>query len=261
MRRWLLAAACLAVSGPVQAAQGSDPLRSVMWETVREAILGAAPVEFDERVKVFAPLKVEDNMNVPVSVRVDGLPGVQEIVILADHNPIPKVLSFFPLQASPYIELRMKVQEATPIRAAARTIDGVWHVGGLRVDAAGGGCTAPSASQASKAWQDHLNELQGKAWKKADGRDRLRLRVVHPMDTGLVSGIPAFFIETMTIAAPDGAVLARLESHEPVSENPVFTFEMKGGGDYIVAGRDNNGNELAARIPAARDGFGLEVER
>ncbi|MGC2856928.1 quinoprotein dehydrogenase-associated SoxYZ-like carrier [Novispirillum sp. DQ9] len=259
MRRWLalLVPLCL-MAGPARAEE--DPLGSVLWDAVRGVLFADAAVVFDDRVQVFSPPRVEDTMDVPVEVAVEGLPGVTRIVVFADHNPIPRVLTFEPQRAQPRLSLRMKVQEATPIRAAALTADGVWHVGGLRVDAAGGGCTTPTASQASKLWETALNQVQARQWTRPDGGTRLRVRILHPMDTGLADGIPAMFIEDLRVTDLDGAPIARLYPAEPVSENPVFTFDLApgvGARGVLLSGRDNQGNELAARVAPADGPFGL----
>ena len=56
-------------------AADKDPLNSVMWDFLlkNELRLEADQVRFDERVEVYAPASVEDGMNVPVSVRVNGM--------------------------------------------------------------------------------------------------------------------------------------------------------------------------------------------
>ncbi len=236
----------------VQTAHGGDPLNSVMWEFVRDNVLQVDSVVFDERVKVYAPESVEDGMNVPVSVRVEGIEDIAEIVVLADHNPIQRALNFFPGRAEPFIAFRMKVQEATPIRAAVRAGDNTWYVGGVWLDAPGGGCTTASATQASRQWETDLNQLAARVWINADGDNRLRLRIIHPMDTGLVSSIPAFHLEELFLKSLQGEELARLEVFEPVSENPVFTFSIPGaateGSGYLLTGSDNDGNELTAQV-------------
>ncbi len=49
-----------------------------------------------------------------------------------------------------------------------------------------------------------------------------------------------------------GNDLARLETFEPISENPVFTFsvppDVTNGSGYRLEGRDNNGNQFAAHV-------------
>ena len=186
---------------------------------------------FDERVRVVAPASAEDALNVPVMVDASSLDAqdkVEEIVVFADMNPIPRILNYRPTGAKPLIGLRLKLQQATPIRAAARTRDGVWHVGGVFVDAAGGGCTSPALAHGDPDWESHLGEVQARAWAPAaDGAVRLRFRVRHPMDTGLAPGIPAFYLETLAIHDAQGRELGRIDTFEPVSENPVFTLESR----------------------------------
>lgn len=142
-RRAILACSMLPLAArPADDFEG-DPFRSHPWPQMRREFLGAqARVRFDDRVRVQGPAFAEDPMNVPISVRVDASLGpVEEIVVLVDRNPIRKVLSYFPLQALPSLALRFKLEQASPVRALARTRDGVWHAGGTWVDSAG--CSAP----------------------------------------------------------------------------------------------------------------------
>jgi sulfur-oxidizing protein SoxY len=236
----------------VRAEEMADPLASPLWPEIRTQILGNAPYVFDARVEVTAPPMAENSAQLPVAVRVHGLGRVREIVLFADYNPIPKILALRPLAAKPYVATRFKINMASPVRAAALAEDGLWHVGGVWVDAAGGGCTLPSAASADAAWQSRLGETQARAWLKGKGKiSRIRLRMIHPMDTGLAAGIPAFYLEHSRLRAVDGRVLAELDTFEPVSENPILTLEVEGragGQGLLFEGRDNNGNEFKARI-------------
>lgn len=119
-------ASILAVSAmAASAAVSDDPLQSANWGELRKAFFADAPVVFDDRVQVVAPARAEDSMNVPVGVNVEALGEVEEVVVIADHNPIVKVLQFYPLAARPMLSFRVKLQQATPVRAIARTKDGV----------------------------------------------------------------------------------------------------------------------------------------
>jgi len=95
-----------------------DPLDSPAWAVMHERILDNEPVVFDDRVVVRTPEFAEDPMNVPVSVTVNALEGIQDIVIFADLNPIQKVMEFKPVHLKPYIAFRFKVEQSTPVRAA-----------------------------------------------------------------------------------------------------------------------------------------------
>lgn len=250
---WATAVLALAVLGSAGRAAAldeiADPLASARWGDMHRTVLAGLPVQFDARVKVEAPATAENPMQVPVTVDVRGLADVREVAVFADFNPIVEVLRFYPDGAEPYLGFRIKLQQSTPVRAAARTPDGVWHVGGTWVHTAGGGCTAPSAAAGSTEWQRRLNEVSGRQWSEGAQAGRVRLRIVHPMDTGLVAGTPAFYLEEIKLAAAGGRDLMRILPREPVSENPVFTLNRpEGGGAVEASGRDNNGNAFRARI-------------
>ena len=258
-RRQLLAAALsLGGWGAAHADEfEGDPYRSHVWIDMRREYLAGERVVYDERVQVQAPAFAEDPMNVPVSVRVDPALGrVERILVLVDRNPIKRVVSFEPLTALPSIALRFKLEQASPVRAAARTSDGVWHVGGTLVDSAGGGCTVSGDSRKDGSWSRTLGELSGRVFPmEGEGAStpvaRLRLRVMHPMDTGLVGGVPAFFVNRLSVQDVQGRELARLQAYEPVSENPVFSvdFAVPPPGGVRIVGADNNGNRIEGRLP------------
>lgn len=230
----------------------TDPLASPRWQDMRRMFFGDQAVVFDERVRVSGPQIAEDSMNVPVSVDVTALQDVQEVIVFVDFNPIIKVLSFEPLRTRASLGFRLKLQQSSPVRAAARLADGTWHVGGAWVNATGGGCTLPSVASGSPEWQDKLNEVSGRIWPRVDGGERARLRIIHPMDTGLAGGIPAFFIEELELSDSAQQVLMRIQSFEPVSENPVFSIDLTpehpSGGRLLARGRDNNGNPIDAWV-------------
>ena len=233
----------------VAAEAASDPLNSTRWPDLQRAYVGAASVAFDSRIEVLAPKVAEDSMNVPVTVKFKGLPDVKRVLVIADFNPIVKVLEYQPLLAQPGLSFRIKLQQASPVRALVQTGDGKWYAGGVWVDAAGGGCTAPSTGRSAPDWANTLNQVQARVFH--DGQNqRVRLRIMHPMDTGLAPGIPAFYIERLAVEDAGGEVLLRMETFEPLSENPVFSFDLPDTGKAAlrVVGRDNNGNRIDAMV-------------
>lgn len=232
---------------------GGDPLGSMQWPDMKGQFFEAdAKTVFDSRIKVTVPMFAEDAMNVPVSFDASALGKVKKIVVLVDRNPIRKVLEFIPEKAKPVLNFRFKLEQASPIRVAALTEDGVWHVGYAFIEAAGGGCTVPGATRADGSWPQTLNKVAGKMFDANQLRDdaRLRVQVSHPMDTGLVAGVPAFYIEEMILQDQNKQVLAKLYPFEPVSENPLFSFDFdkKPVGPISLVGRDNNGNRIDAKV-------------
>jgi sulfur-oxidizing protein SoxY len=236
-----------------------DPLRSVMWEWMAKQYLSDdRPIRFDPAVKVLAPARAEDPMSVPVSIDATGVPGASRILVFADLNPVTHILTYEPIDSAPWIAFRFKIEQATPVRAAVIGADGAWHVGGTIVDASGGGCTAPAQGRVDNSWVDHLGDVQARIWSEPGSAARLRLRIRHPMDTGLAPGIPAFYVEALDVKAPDGRSLGRLELHQPVSENPTMTLRPRlpaGAGALSIEGRDTEGTPIRATVPApARSG-------
>ena len=255
---WLVQAAAAPSPDPFE----GDPYQSHPWVDMRKEFLGAsAKAVFDERVQVRGPAFAEDPMNVPITVSVKDLPGVDRIVVLVDRNPIRKVLEYQPMSALPSVSFRFKLEQASPVRAAARTKDGVWHVGGTLVDSTGGGCTVSGATRKDGSWTQTLGLVSARVFDAtpipgtADtgptgSGSRLRLKVMHPMDTGLVGGIPAFYVNRLSVRDAKDTELLRLQTFEPVSENPVFSFDFptKPAGVLRIVGTDNNGNRIDAKL-------------
>ena len=46
----------------------------------------------------------------------------------------------------------------------------------------------PSAASAAPRWQRRLNEVSGRRWTSGPMSGGVRMRIIHPMDTGLVAG-------------------------------------------------------------------------
>ena len=263
MRFGLLGACLLAISlataifwWPASAAAegADDPLGSPMWSEMKAQFFANASFVFDDRVKVLVPSIVENQAQVPVTADARALQDVRKLVVFADLNPIQHVLTLGVLKAEPFIAFRMKVEQGTPVRAAALTGDGVWHVGGVFLDAAGGGCSAPAMARNDSDWTGTVGHAQGKLYRELDGSVRARFRLRHPMDTGLArDNTPAYFIEKLDMRSDAGEQLATLEIREPVSEDPTLTMVVRlplQDAGLTILGRDNHGEEYRSVIPA-----------
>lgn len=259
-RRSLLQAGVVAGACPALLAQdmtGGDPLGSMQWPSLRDKYIGKAPMQFSPDVVLKGPNYAEDALNVPLLLDARALAavggGIDRIQVVVDRNPVREVLVYEPLRALPVLAFRIRMEQASPVRALVRTRDGRWHVGGTWVQAAGGGCTVPGVTRNDGSWSRTLNQVQARYFTNVmEGSQRLRIRIMHPMDTGLVAGIPAFYIEKLELLDSAGQAWLRLALHEPVSENPLLTFELPGKppGTLRLSGRDNNGNRIDAEVTA-----------
>lgn len=222
-----------------------DPLGSPMWNYLFPGFIGAdADYQFDKRVVVSAPEFAEDSSQVPITINAVAFrEQLQKIVVWADLNPIQHIFTYYPDPVvEPIISMRIRVQQGTPIRAAVQTTDNSWHIGYTFIDATGGGCTAPTLAAANPYWENHLGEVESAQFTRAD-TTRYRFRVIHPMDTGLVDAVPEFFIEQLEIRDASNTKRASMELYPPISENPVFTFDINDDSQsYTLWMRDNGGN-------------------
>lgn len=258
-RRWLQAAAALVVV-PAHAQDdqtGGDPLGSMQYPSLREQTIGKATARFTDQVSIKGPAFADDAMNVPLLVDARGLSGVgggvQRIRVSVDRNPVRQVLDFEPVRSLPMLAFRIRMEQASPVRAFVQTRDGQWHVGSTWVQAAGGGCTVPGITRADGSWSKTLGQVQARFFNNViEGSRRLRLRVMHPMDTGLVAGVPAFYIEDLQLLDDTGQAWWRIALREPVSENPIITFELppQSPAGFRLVGRDNNGNRIDTGVGA-----------
>lgn len=228
-------------------AQGTDPVTSVMWDYYHQRLLNGEAFVFDDSIRLDVPPFAEDARQVPIQIDARAYSGrVKRILAWAELNPIPQIFDFAPgAQLEPSLAIRIRVEQATPIRAAVLTDDDVWHIGSARVEAAGGGCTAPSVVRAEAGWEERLGQVLGKRFVRGE-HSRLRLQVSHPMDNGLVGGIPEFYIEQAELRGEGGQVLGRIELFPAVSENPTLSFDLRGEQPAELWLRDNNGNEFQA---------------
>ncbi len=242
----LLTGAGLSMAGLER--NGEDPLDSPMWQSMHERFLAGEDYVFDSSVNVSVPSYAEDSLNVPVAFSISGLSDIQQIAVFADLNPLPMVLRLRPVTVAPAMAFRFKLQQSSPLRVAALTSDGLWHVGSAWIDAAGGGCTAPSVGMASGNWTETFGTVNAGFFPRESG-NRLKLQIMHPMDTGLAEGIPRFHIEQLQLRSlDDDSLMAEVELYEPISENPLLSFDVGQISGVALKGYDNNANTFSADL-------------
>lgn len=236
------------VTGP--AAVGGDPFDSGMWPAHRDEFLGRdAHWTNDPAVVVLAPQAAEDSRHVPVVIDATALAArVLRLVITIDYSPFPGALVFYPGRALPFLGFGVKYEVGGALRASAEIAPSRWSVGAAYVSALGGGCSAPATTHARPDWQDGFGEIRARLWPQTG---RLRVNIRHPQDTGLADGIPAHHLTEIILSDDAGGEIARLETHEPLEENPTLTFALPpdlAAQPVNIAARDNLGDLFHARV-------------
>lgn len=248
-----IAAAALLAAGPFSAAlaDGADPLASETWADIVDLEFDGEPMVYDDSFYLVVPERVEEAFSVPVAISFADTPyEIAEVALFAENNPFASVLRMVPHRPVEGIGLNIRLERSTPVRAAARDTDGVWHVAHRLVDVASpGGCSAAPGGLGGQ-----VGEIALRQFVRTEGDSRLKLKIDHPMHTGLASApdgstIPAYYIERLAIA-DDGGPLADLALWASVAADPVFYFDLPesrqsvrvsaadtAGGIFEIAGR------------------------
>ena len=221
-------AALLAATGAARAGD-YDPMRSALWADMHTEFLGDGPVKYDSQVRLIIPRTVEDAFSVPVVVELsDRVQPVQEVVVIAENNPIQTAARMYPRRAIRSVGMNIRLEQSTPVRAAARDADGVWHVASVKVAVMNpGGCTAAGGSGSA---ENPIGTIAMKRFRRPNSATRLKFRITHPMDTGLVTDedgavVPAYYVDTVTLADSAGPI-ADLVTSAALATNPDFYFDL-----------------------------------
>ncbi len=226
-----LLAACttLLVVGGTPRAGDYDPMRSALWADMHTAFLGDGPVKYDYQVRLIIPRTVEDAFSVPLVVELtDRIQPVQEVVVIAENNPIQTAAQIFPRRAIRSVGMNIRLEQSTPVRAAARDANGVWHVASVRVEVLNpGGCTAAGGAGSA---ENPPGTIAMKRFRRPKSVTRLKVGITHPMDTGLAMDldgaiVPAYFVDTVTLADTAGPI-ADLVTSAAISTDPNFYFDL-----------------------------------
>ncbi|WP_444985132.1 quinoprotein dehydrogenase-associated SoxYZ-like carrier [Halomonas mongoliensis] len=240
-----------APAGPAEEAftSSADPLGSFMWELYRERYLGDAPYVFDSRVRLSAPGFAEDSGQVPLDIDAGELgDDFERMLAWVELNPIPLIFDYDPRSHGlPRLSLNVRLEQASPVRVAVQR-HGVWHIGSTHIEAEGGGCTTPGIATTESRWEERFGEVAGRRFDHGE-QSQLRLRVMHPMDSGLIPSQPAFHIQRFEVLDAGGELISTLAIEASVSENPALGLHMKPlEGGYRVGARDNNGNRFSIAL-------------
>lgn len=260
---WMAVALC-GVLAALPAAGAEDP-----WPGLRKELFASRDIaENDGALQLYAPAQAEDAAVVPVSIRLPASieAAARKITLVIDRNPAPVAaeIALGPGYSANggmgerNIELRVRVDSFSKVRAVLETADGKLHMSSKFV-AGAGGCSAAAAKDADEALAN-VGKMQVRALADANRGEQWREAVVmirHPSFTGMQpdpkSGgfTPAWFVEDIDIKRGEMPVM-RVRGGISIAENPHIRFNfMSTGADTLdVSARDTKGNVFSGRSSA-----------
>ena len=252
MSRLFVVAALAALPAWPAMAGEADPLGSPVWADMVETELGGGPVVYDDTVRLSMPDWVEEAHSVPLAVKLrGGGAGIAEIAVFAENNPIRTAVRIYPHRPLHAVGMNVRLEQSTPVRAAALDTDGVWHVATTEVTVkSAGGCSTLPGDMLAGA----LGDIALKRFDRAGGASRLKVRITHPMHTGFATDdsgeiVAAYHIERVAIEDERGE-LAEMETWAALSHDPVFHFDLPGTQEVVrVTARDSAGLAFETTAP------------
>lgn len=246
VRRRSLTLAAVLMLGVVTAAAAAtppeDPLDSSQWAYMARRYFADAPVVFDARVQVLAPDSAQPGQATPVRVSASGLTGIARITVFADANPQPTVLDYAPVHAAPTLSFEVTIDQATPVRAAMRTADGVWHVGGVWVDAGGGACMAATLPVAAAGQTAQHGRMMARLWSRGDGQ---RLKIALPAGSERAA---ARRPQAIVVRDAAGRRLARIVPGPGLAADAVLALDLDERGPVEVTATQRDGAPIVTRV-------------
>jgi sulfur-oxidizing protein SoxY len=211
----------------VATATGADTQSpaSGAWQYMRGQFYGTREIAEigDQLMSIEAPASTPDPAATPVVVHFGPeLTGkVRRVRVIIDNNPSPLVATLDLKAGLPVeeIDLRVRIDRFTSVRAIAETGDGGLQMRSTWVNASGG-CSAPPSAAAGGT----LGEIRFRP--SADAR-ALQISIRHPNNSGFQidprSGdpIPPHFISHIRLLA-GGETLMEADTGISLSENPTL---------------------------------------
>ena len=255
LTRWtvalaLLTAPALAADNPLQPSPAWNDMRSAVIGTESEPAIDAAVFDLD------APMRAANPALVPIRItQPPGAPRIHRLALVIDANPAPVAgeFTFGPATGPLDLEVRVRVNAYSDVRAIATLEDGRQVMAGRFVKASGG-CAAPAGSGA-----DARKDIGAMRWKSEPQGERAigTLMIRHPNFSGLqrdqvtLLDIPAEFVQTVELRQGD-EVLMTMQGGISISENPVFRLGYAPNGQPVTAhAKDTEGRVWNHSFPQA----------
>lgn len=232
----------LAFGASVQAQQSPADY----WETnLKQAYFGDREIlDAGDLLSIEAPKRAENPAVVPIRITTgtdqNAEQSIRSITLIVDKNPDPKagVFNFTQASGQADLDLRIRVDQYSMVRAIAETTDGKLYMTSRFVKGSGG-CSAPAAGDLELAMA-RLGKMQLRTKPATEnGLSQLlstQLKVSHPNITGMQKDqvthliMPAHFVKQVNVKLEDEVIFSA-ELGISISENPTFGFYLSPGAE------------------------------
>src|SRR5580704_2327630 len=221
----LVSAGALIFLGPLHALGDSQSPPSGAWEYMRPQLYGDRTIGVvDENfMSIEAPSNTPDPAATPLTLRFgrEAAGKIKQVRLIIDNNPSPLAATMDLKAGVPVdeIDVRVRIDRFTSVRAVAETNDGRLEMRSTWVNASGG-CSAPS----SAAEGGMLGDIRF----RASGDDKaLQISIRHPNNSGFQidprtgDAIPPHFVSHIRLSA-GGQTLMEADTGISLSENPTL---------------------------------------
>jgi len=248
--------AALAQPALAQDGRAAAPLTdSLAWQDIRSDVLGGAVVLRDGTglYSFEAPFRAHDAATVPVRIsQAADAPVARRLHLVIDENPAPvaAVFTFGEAMHPLDLEMRLRIESYSNVRAVIETEDGAFYMVGGYIRAAGG-CAAPAAKDAAAAMAA-LGEMRVRWYDDAPAQSGVRREAQamlrHPNYTGFQRDqltlllTPARFVDSFEVRQGEDLLFA-VEGGISISEDPTFRFRYTdaGAGGLGIRATDTDG--------------------
>ncbi len=239
---------------------------SQSWPAIKDQLYAGKTINDGSKlIKLDAPDRPEDQMNVPIAVDAAFKDGrtIKTITILVDENPTPVAAKFKFDQARPHVGLaaNFRFDKVTGVRAIVEASDGELYMAERHVRFTGGqsACSAPPNGSPEEI-QANMGKMQlapvGPRAVASNEAQRVKFTVSHPNNTGMVLDqmtlyyIPLNLMERVSIKQ-SGKTVVELEGSMSFSQDPTveFDFLTDGSDELAITASDTAGGNWTHILP------------